>query len=83
MSGDRTTVPAGSADRAFRALASNLMFIGGERVRAASGDTYESENVFTRETWAIGPDAGQADVDAAVVAARAALSGHLVDLLGV
>jgi acyl-CoA reductase-like NAD-dependent aldehyde dehydrogenase len=48
------------------------MLIGGEWVNAQSGQTFESINPFTGKAWATFPEANQADVDAAVRAARAA-----------
>src|SRR6185437_3602329 len=52
------------------------MLIGGKAVDAASGATFESHNPYTGEPWAVVPDGGPADVDAAVGAARAALDGE-------
>ena len=52
------------------------MTIGGRSVDALSGRTFESENPYTGRTWAIVPDAGPEDVDAAVAAARAAFVGE-------
>ena len=46
------------------------MLIGGKAVDALSGRTFESENPYTGQPWAVIPDAGPADVDAAVQAAR-------------
>lgn len=46
------------------------LFIGGEFVDAASGETFASENPSTGETIAEVPAAAQADVDAAVEAAQ-------------
>ena len=48
------------------------MFIGGEWVEAQSGRTFESINPYSGKVWAIVPEAGEVDVDAAVRAARAA-----------
>ena len=48
------------------------MLIGGEWVDAKSGRTCESINPYTGNVWAIVPEAGEADVDAAVRAARTA-----------
>ena len=48
------------------------MLIGGEWVAARSGRTFESINPYTGKTWAVLPEADEADVDAAVRAARAA-----------
>ena len=46
------------------------MLIGGERVAAASGKTFESLNPATGEVIANVPAGDAADVDAAVAAAR-------------
>jgi acyl-CoA reductase-like NAD-dependent aldehyde dehydrogenase len=51
------------------------MVIDGSSADAASGATYDSIDPYTGRPWARVPDAGAADVDAAVAAARAALSG--------
>src|SRR5260370_31487322 len=48
------------------------MLIGGEWVDAQSGRTFASINPYTGMVWAVVPEAGEADVDAAVRAARAA-----------
>ncbi len=48
------------------------MLIGGEWVNARSGRTFDSINPYTGKTWAVMPEADEADVDAAVRAARAA-----------
>ena len=52
------------------------MLVGGRAVDALSGATFESENPYTGEPWAVVPDGGPSDVDAAVGAARAALDGE-------
>ncbi|MFI5611100.1 aldehyde dehydrogenase [Amycolatopsis sp. NPDC051903] len=52
------------------------MLIGGRAVDAISGKTFESRNPYTGEPWAVLPDGGPEDVDAAVQAARAALEGE-------
>jgi aldehyde dehydrogenase (NAD+) len=52
------------------------MLIGGKAVDAASGATFESPNPYTGRPWAVVPDGGPEDVDAAVAAARAALDGE-------
>src|SRR3954464_2201090 len=52
------------------------MLIGGAPVQALSGATFESQNPYTGRPWALVPDGGPADVDAAVAAARAALAGE-------
>jgi acyl-CoA reductase-like NAD-dependent aldehyde dehydrogenase len=51
------------------------MLIGGKPVDAQSGRTFESLNPYTGAPWAVIPDGGPEDVDAAVAAARAALDG--------
>jgi acyl-CoA reductase-like NAD-dependent aldehyde dehydrogenase len=51
------------------------MTIDGKSVSARSGATFESQNPFTGQPWAVVPDAGPEDVDAAVAAARASLLG--------
>jgi (Z)-2-((N-methylformamido)methylene)-5-hydroxybutyrolactone dehydrogenase len=48
------------------------MLVGGEWVDARSGKTFESINPYTGKVWATAPEAGEEDVDAAVVAARKA-----------
>ena len=50
------------------------MFIGGEWVEAASGDTFPSDNPYTAQPWAEIPRGGQADVERAVEAAHKALT---------
>ncbi|MEV6626280.1 aldehyde dehydrogenase family protein, partial [Amycolatopsis sp. NPDC051114] len=50
--------------------------LGGTWRPAVSGATYETVNPYTGQAWARVPDAGAADVDAAVRAARAALDGE-------
>jgi aldehyde dehydrogenase (NAD+) len=51
------------------------MLIGGQAADAISGRTFESQNPYTGSSWALVPDGGPEDVDAAVGAARAALDG--------
>ena len=58
------------------------MLIGGKAVDAISGRTFESENPYTGRPWAVIPDAGTEDVDAAVQAARSALDGEWGQLTG-
>src|SRR5881227_3957448 len=48
------------------------MLIGGAWVNAQSGRTFESINPYTGKVWAVMPEAAEADVDAAVRAARKA-----------
>ena len=50
------------------------MFIGGEWVEAASGETFPSDNPYTAQPWALIPRAGKADVERAVEAAHQALT---------
>lgn len=50
------------------------MFVNGEWTQARSGSRYGTENPFTQRAWASAPDAGTADVDDAVDAARQALT---------
>jgi aldehyde dehydrogenase (NAD+) len=52
------------------------MTIGGKAVDALSGRTFESQNPYTGRPWAVVPDGGPEDVDAAVAAARAAFEGE-------
>ena len=52
------------------------MTIGGRGVDAISGRTFESQNPYTGEPWALVPDGGPEDVDAAVAAARTAFEGE-------
>src|ERR1700727_1108974 len=58
------------------------MLIGGKAVDAESGATFESQNPHTGRPWAVVPDGGPADVDAAVAAARAALDGEWGSMTG-
>jgi len=51
------------------------LYIDGKAVPAASGRTYESEDPYTGKPWARVADGAAEDVDHAVAAARAALSG--------
>ena len=57
-------------------LAGYRMTIGGRSVDALSGRTFESENPYTGRSWAVVPDGGPEDVDAAVAAARVAFEGE-------
>ncbi|WP_322767867.1 aldehyde dehydrogenase [Frankia sp. Cr1] len=52
------------------------LVIGGKPVAAVSGATFESQNPYTGETWAVLADGSPTDVDAAVAAARSALDGE-------
>jgi acyl-CoA reductase-like NAD-dependent aldehyde dehydrogenase len=58
------------------------MLVDGKAADAASGATFESQNPYTGEPWAVLPDADESDVDTAVAAARAALSGEWGELTG-
>ncbi|MHA6615920.1 aldehyde dehydrogenase [Pseudonocardia sp. DLS-67] len=58
------------------------MVIGGKAVDALSGRTFESHNPYTGRSWAVVPDGGPEDVDAAVAAARTALDGEWGGLTG-
>jgi acyl-CoA reductase-like NAD-dependent aldehyde dehydrogenase len=49
------------------------MFIGGEWLDAASGETFESMNPYTGQSWALIPDGQAEDVDRAVQAAKKAM----------
>ena len=49
------------------------MLTGGESLDAEIGQRFESVNSYTGEVWATAPEAGGADVDRAVRAARQAL----------
>jgi aldehyde dehydrogenase (NAD+) len=51
------------------------LVIGGKPVDALSGATFESQNPYTGQTWAVLADGAAEDIDAAVAAARAALDG--------
>ncbi|MGC4396450.1 aldehyde dehydrogenase [Hydrogenophaga crocea] len=46
------------------------MYIGGQWVDGSSGRTLDSLNPYTQQVWATVPDAGEADVKAAIAAAR-------------
>jgi len=58
------------------------MLIGGKAVGAASGATFESHNPYTGRPWAVVPDGGPEDVEAAVAAARAAFDNEWGSLTG-
>jgi acyl-CoA reductase-like NAD-dependent aldehyde dehydrogenase len=60
---------------ALKSVEEGRLLIGGEWRPAADGRTLEVVNPATEETIASVASAGQTDVDAAVAAARAALSG--------
>lgn len=52
------------------------MLIDGHETQSISGETYESLDPWTGKPWAIVPDGGAADVDRAVISARAAFEGE-------
>lgn len=56
-------------------LESFRLTIDGRGVDAVSGKTFESQNPYTGLPWAVIPDGGPDDIDAAVQAARRALDG--------
>ena len=58
------------------------MLIGGRPADAISGRAFESQNPYTGRSWALVPDGGPEDVDAAVAAARSALDGEWGRLSG-
>jgi acyl-CoA reductase-like NAD-dependent aldehyde dehydrogenase len=58
------------------------MLIGGRPADARSGRTFESQNPYTGQAWAVIPDAGPEDVDTAVAAARSALNATWGTLTG-
>ncbi|UCF77324.1 MAG: aldehyde dehydrogenase [Betaproteobacteria bacterium] len=55
-------------------MAKYKMFIGGEWVDAASGETFESDNPFTGKPWALVPKGNAQDADRAVRAAHKAFT---------
>lgn len=58
------------------------LHINGQWLDAADGATYESVNPYDGNAWAVVPDAGTTDVDAAVRAANEALTGAWGKLTG-
>jgi len=60
---------------AFLEAAPKKLLIGGEWLDAASGATFETVNPATGQTLATIAEAGEADIDRAVAAARAAFEG--------
>ena len=70
-----TANPVAVAEPRSGGLQHRKMYIDGEWVDAASGETFETINPYTGEAWATAPLAGAADVRKAVEAARRALSG--------
>ena len=61
-------------DTAPQTLAKYKMFIGGEWVNSASGETFPSDNPYTGKPWALIPKGGAPDVDRAVRAAHKAFT---------
>ena len=59
-------------------IKTTLNYIGGEFVTAASGKTYENRSPVDGSLISMVSEAGQAEVDAAVAAARGALTGHFI-----
>ena len=59
----------------LRALEKYEMYIDGEWVGAASGESFESDNPYTARPWALIPRGGAEDVDRAVKAAHKAFIG--------
>jgi acyl-CoA reductase-like NAD-dependent aldehyde dehydrogenase len=72
----KVTLPAGEEDDVAEQFETFRMLIGGKPVDAISGKTFQSENPYTGRPWAVVPDGGPEDVDAAVAAARSALDGE-------
>jgi (Z)-2-((N-methylformamido)methylene)-5-hydroxybutyrolactone dehydrogenase len=52
------------------------LYIGGRFVESSTGETFESLNPYAGKPWASLPEGTVEDIDAAVEAARAALSGE-------
>ncbi len=52
------------------------LHVAGGSLPPADGRFYETVDPYTGEPWARVPDAGEADVDRAVAAARAAFEGE-------
>ena len=77
-----TTTPSAEATSDTDQLEHFTMFIGGRSVGALSGATFESQNPYTGKAWASVPDGSAEDVDHAVAAARAALSGPWGEMTG-
>jgi aldehyde dehydrogenase (NAD+) len=61
-------------DTATGTLARYKMYIGGEWVDAASGETFTSDNPFTGKPWALIPKGSAQDADRAVRAAHEAFT---------
>src|SRR5271155_6004441 len=64
------------------ALPQYTLFSDGRRVQAASGRRYDSVDPYLGQPWASAADGDAADVDAAVAAARRALTGPWGQLTG-
>lgn len=62
-------------DSGIDALTKYQMFIGGEWVDSASGETFESFNPYTAQPWALMPKGNAEDIDHAVEAADKAFNG--------
>jgi aldehyde dehydrogenase (NAD+) len=58
------------------------LYVGGTWIDAADGATYETTNPYDGTVWATVPDAGPADVDAAVAAASEAMRGPWSTMTG-
>ena len=58
------------------------LFIGGKTVDALSGKTFQSQNPYTGQPWAVLADGSPEDVDHAVAAARAAFEGEWGQMSG-
>jgi acyl-CoA reductase-like NAD-dependent aldehyde dehydrogenase len=75
------TVPS-TADRTEPGIPHYPLVIDGRQVEAESGRRYDSIDPFAGSAWASAADGDAADVDAAVAAARRALSGPWGQLTG-
>ena len=58
------------------------LFIDGKRVDAVSGKTFESQNPYTEQSWAVLADGGPEDIDLAVASARTAFEGEWGQMTG-
>lgn len=56
------------------ALSTYRMYVGGQRVEAASGEYFETDNPYTGKPWALIPRGGAEDADRAVRAAHKAFT---------
>jgi acyl-CoA reductase-like NAD-dependent aldehyde dehydrogenase len=54
------------------------MVVGGRAVDAISGRTFESENPYTGQAWAVVPDGGREDVDARSTVVREEIFGPVL-----